>query len=152
MGNIKGNDVKEALVSQGTRTDARGGCSRDELTRALNDLEDERAALQARKGQLQARLVTIRNSIRGRHLPNGDYRTLCDEQSKLVQEAHSLDTKMADANVRLVRLRRDLDHHEKPDGNRAMISLLSRILDELKILNARLAPTQQTEPIITTQE
>lgn len=138
MKDVSGGRVKEVLVSAGSRRDARGINTRDELAKALDELETERHAMSARKREAQFRLSEIKNKIRAAHrVPPDEYRRLCNEQTSLVKEVGELETMFADANKRLHRLRQDLDAFERPNRTIETNELLRAILAELRAMNAR---------------
>jgi hypothetical protein len=143
MNDIGGQNVKEVLVSESSRRDARAQPNRETMRKAIDELQAERAADSERLRQVTTRLMQIRNHIRGRRLHDGDYRRLVDEQTKLVEESKAIENHQHDRKMRVKRLADDMTRIEKEFVYNHTNKLLFAILKELRILNTKLGPAQQ---------
>lgn len=131
--------VKQVRVSESSRNDARGGKpSLPEIKKALDKLDEERAALVAQKRQLQTRLAFLKNQDKSRRFNEADYQKLADEQTALTEEVNANETKLGELKVRRIRLKRDMDEEDGGKGERTETNILLRkILVELELLNGR---------------
>lgn len=134
--------VKEVLVSEASRKDARGGNSEKELHQAITELEAELSGFAARKQQVQARLSVLAHEVRGRRLDQRKYLDIVKEQGELKAEACTLDGEMSSRRVRLHQLRRDLysARQDRPDLCELVAEtnqLLRAMLTELRSANQR---------------
>jgi hypothetical protein len=132
-----GNQVKEVMVSAASRRDARQTPDRKSLGKAIDECEEERRSRVERANQITARLVSIKNVIRGNRLPRHDYDRLCQEQTELIRELKAIEAEQAQLKTRLTRLRIDFSRTADPGFGARLIEtnmLLRAILKELRKL------------------
>jgi hypothetical protein len=79
-----GNEVDTVMVGDDTRR-------RQPVATTVRDIREHLDAVMNRKNQLQGRLAELNARARGHKLPDGQYRTLVDEQTELKKEQVQLE-------------------------------------------------------------
>lgn len=138
---VGGGAVDEVRVSEASRAMARGRApdSLGELDAERQLLETELTGLNDKDATTQARLAQLNTQIRGRHLDQGRYRSLCEEQVRLKNRIAQNQSRRRQIKLRQMQLNslaRELnDGAGAPSlGNRMQASMLA----ELKQLNVNM--------------
>lgn len=127
--------------SQSSHRDARGIDDRQSLIKAIQKTRDEYQKAGFRLREIETQLAELNAKIKGRILPQGIYRDLCEQQLAAKQEKLNVEKQLTELKNTMAALKQDkklFDNAEELTGIDRVCSLLNTIANEIRMLRKEL--------------